>query len=528
MKSYFLLIITAISMAFVTGYFALFLQGSYTATPQDVIEINHLKGSFQKKVNPMTIINFNSLYYSREQFQLLDPLYSLPTVKNLRAIRYSTKDDCFKSFKNLLNSRNFEKVWVWERYRCGWRKNLSSNFFLEPPFIHPSGKSYAFLAFESSTPGYKNKSWVLNHLPYFHVTELKSIKMALGDLGGIFGTLSDLDQEALQSIARGEGTILSDKYLFARLKYPKVFSILEYRIYSRSKLNDFLKGSPYTLSNYQQGHTCFYKDGALCWDYNVRHIFTQANKGALSFLIGLIIIVTLVVRLLLVKIRNQKKEDDRRRLALQVLTHEFRTPVTSLLLTIEKMSKDYSKFDEATQEDLLRISSEVFRLQRLTETSRNYLKAAQNKKLIQFNYERVPSLNTFFDEFLGDYLMDYPNEFLLEPLNEDTSFCFDSYWLGTCLKNLVENALTHGSLPVAVRLNILDEKLFIEVEDQGEAPELELTELTKEFVKGNKSEGTGLGLNIVLKTIKEMGGELKLNTNPTRFTIIISDKKKKG
>ena len=44
-----------------------------------------------------------------------------------------------------------------------------------------------------------------------------------------------------------------------------------------------------------------------------------------------------------------------------------------------------------------------------------------------------------------------------------------------------------------------------------------------EFVKSGKSEGLGLGLNIVAKVVKAMGGVLTFRSRPTRFSIQLKD-----
>ena len=49
----------------------------------------------------------------------------------------------------------------------------------------------------------------------------------------------------------------------------------------------------------------------------------------------------------------------------------------------------------------------------------------------------------------------------------------------------------------------------------------------QEFVKGEKSSGTGLGLNIVRKVLYDMGGELKFSKNPTKFELSIPWKVRK-
>lgn len=525
MKLYVTLIFTAVGMAFSLGYFSLFLQGSSVATQEDIMEITGIKSDFQRRVAPQSIVNFNSLYFSPEQFKLLNPVNTMPEHGSDKSILYSTSAKCFKGFTKLISTENFEKVWLWEEYRCGGKNFLPSSFFSDPPYIHPSGKSFAYLAYNLKKGGYGKKDWVKGHLAYFHVEELKQLEAEVGELGGIFSILGGLDSEVLSNLSKGQGTILTKNFLFARLRYPKIFNILEYRIYLKDDLENFLETSPFSIEAFNANRSCFYKDGELCWNYNVRHLIGMANTTSLVVFVGLFFLVAVSIRLLLRKIKGQKLEDDRKRLALQVLTHEFRTPVTSMLLTIESMNKRYDSMDEETQDDFLRMSSEVYRMQRLTETSRNYLKAQRSKKLIDFNFEQLPSINMYFDELLGSYEERLGEQFQISYLKEDRGICIDSYWASICVKNLAENALAHGALPVKVIFKYKEDKLFIEVSDAGKCDFDSLKVLTSEFVKGTKSSGTGLGLNIVMKIIKEMGGEMLFSSTPTSFTVSFKNQK---
>ncbi len=521
MRLYMVLIFTAVVMAFTTGYIALFIQGSYRATPSDILEINKIKQEFQVEGDPIYIINFNSLYFSDDQFKLLDPSVVLEGSSQFKSNRFSSTKDCNFSFKGLLNRNNFEKVWIWEEFRCGRRSKLPRSFFVEAPFLHPSGHSFAYLAFKLGKNNYDSRSWVMAHLPFFHVRELSQIRQAYGPLKGVFEILQSVGSGSLGDLVRGKGTILTKEYLFARLSYPKIFNILEYRIYTREELDGFLKDSPFILHNYQPGRGCFYKDGSLCWDYNVKHIFKLANTSTLAFFVGMILIILVVVRLLLVKIRAQRLEDEKRRLALRVLTHEFRTPITSLTLLLEKMGKKYSQFDEEMEEVYLRLSSEVHRLRRLTETSRNYLKAEQNKKLLNLNFEMVSHFNEFVEQIIEPFEESHPGCFHFERLEEEVTVEIDTYWLGICIKNIVENAITHGAPPVSIRLSRVKNSIVLEVEDQGKCEFESLGIMSQEFMKGNKSTGTGLGMNIVKKVCREMGVGLKMTLNPTTLTLTI-------
>jgi signal transduction histidine kinase len=239
-----------------------------------------------------------------------------------------------------------------------------------------------------------------------------------------------------------------------------------------------------------------------------------ANTSTVLLLIGVVVILGLVVRLLFNKLRQQRLEDERRRLALRVLTHEFRTPVASLLLIVEQLNRRYGDFDEDLQENFLRLSGEIYRLQRLVETSRHYLRADPQKKLMHFNNESLESLKEFLDESLAPY-----DDVELICPEHPVSWRGDVYWLGIVLKNLVENAFAHGKAPVRVLLEESAKGPVITIEDQGKCEFENLEQMTSEFIKGSSSAGSGLGLNIVNTVIKEMGGELSFLSAPTRFII---------
>lgn len=517
-----ILIFTVVTMAFATGYVSLLLQRPFTASQSDILEINELKNDFQYKVKPLSIVNFNSLYFSRDQFQLLNPLFSIPESGTDTDIRYSSDEGCFKNLKTVVNAANYEKILIWEEFRCNKRTSLPRGFFVEPPYVHPSGFSYAYLAF-SSARGFQAKSWVLSHLQYFHVKELHSVRREVGELGGVFSILANLDEKTLTGIIQGVGTVLTNDYLFARLKYPRMLSILEYRIYARDALEEFLKDSSYTLQNYKEGRSCFYRDGELCWNYSFRHIFSIANKSTVVFFLGLLAVVGSLIFSLIGRLKSDRQEDERRRLALKVLSHEFRTPIASMLLIIESLSKRLHKFQEDEQDDILRLSADVYRLQRLTEMSRNYLKVKNTNNLIELKNEGCESVNDFVMQIADTYLDMYGEENLvIDLLPNDVAAKIDTYWLGICLKNLIENACFHGVFPVQVKVSLNDKKLSLDVSDSGElADDITLDHLTSEFVKGTKSQGSGLGLNIVRKVIDEMKGELILTKKPTTFTIAL-------
>ena len=260
----------------------------------------------------------------------------------------------------------------------------------------------------------------------------------------------------------------------------------------------------------------------MCWEYSLLHKLEMTNKTTIIFFISSILIIVLVVWLLYTKIKGQRIEQERKKLALQVLTHEFRTPIASLILQVEEIKKAFSDFAPGIQESFLRLAGDVHRLQRLTETSRNYLKLNKKQKLVDCKFFKIPS----FNEYILLQLENYKDEIEFIPLVEDVCFCLDTYWVGIALKNLLENALAHGEKPVKVTLEKGPKTVKINIIDSGSCQFKSIGEMRTEFVKGNKSSGTGLGLNIVFKIMKEMGGYLAFDKNPTKFTLIIPLKDK--
>ena len=505
------------------GFTALSLRGTDKANMEDVIRINQTKLSFIKNVSPVFIANLDAIYYQRDQLSLLDPdTVITPSVLKKKGDynHYSTSNDCFKDVDTLLKISADKKVLIWEEYRCGRIKRLPNFFFNTPPFMHPVGKSFAFLSFLVGKNGHRSQSWIKGHLPFFHIKELENIYHRFEGVEGIFEVLSSLNSFQLRQLFRGSKTILGDKYLFIKITYSERDTGLQYHIFTRDRLNDFLKDSSYSLDNYAPGKSCFYREDGLCWNYNMRHVFRLANVSTLTLLGGLLVIIIIVVHSLLSKIKGQRLEDEKRRLALRVLTHEFRTPVTSMMLLVESMGKNFDNLTKEMQDSYLSINSEVHRLKRLVETSRNYLKAENSDRLIDLKAEKIHSVNEYIEDLAAPY-MDLHEGITIQPLDEDRELQVDTYWFGICFKNILENSINHGELPIKISLSKEDKYFHLSFEDRGKCSFDSIEEMSKEFVKGTKSSGTGLGMNIVHRVIKEMGGVLSLSIEPTIIKIKI-------
>ncbi len=534
------LILSTLVLAMFTGYHTIILDGNYQFDQTDLEKVKKLKQEFLHQFIPSSNLNLRGLYYTQDLMELMFPLTSfLPpnqgqqghqghndqqlSTKTQQAL-YSSGRDCFKNINRTQLFDQFEKTWIWEEFRCGLRARLPINFFSQPPYMHPSLNSYPYLAYLTGRREYQSKTFLNENLRYMHTSELSHFQQFLKDSKNPeLYLLSTLKSHELVAISNSENTLLTDQFLLLRVLFPASRGLYEYQIFPRAHLSDFLKNTDYQAEPFYREANCNFQDGMICWRYTPRKLFQLAsNSGSLLFF-GSIFVTTILVVMLLIRIKAQKKEEEQKRLALQVLTHEFRTPVTSMMINLEQLNRHQQYLPHETQEQLLRIASDVYRLQRLTEMSRNYLKTSHQNQLINFIPDNLPSIHEYLKDFfsdMGDNYQSLETQFLAN----DRPVKLDRYWFGISLKNLIDNAFNHGKPPVIFSFKEHHQSLVFEVMDQGECEFSKLDEMCHEFIKGSKSTGTGLGLNIVKKIIEEMGGELRFLPSPTRFQIILGEK----
>ena len=197
-------------------------------------------------------------------------------------------------------------------------------------------------------------------------------------------------------------------------------------------------------------------------------------------------------------------------LVLQILTHELRTPIASLSLTGEGFRREFEKLPESVYDEFRRLCEDSRRLRQLAEASKDYLQS-DNKPLAT---DWVPSVQEWLEfkveeEFCGDV------EFVI---NEDIAAKLNVYWLGTCIDNLIRNAVKYGVAPVTLEVITSKQMLTVKVKDQGLLSNKDWRHLRKPFVS---KSGLGLGLTIVESMVGRMGGKMSLIGPPTTFILEI-------
>ncbi|KAB0458331.1 DUF3404 domain-containing protein [Vibrio kanaloae] len=246
------------------------------------------------------------------------------------------------------------------------------------------------------------------------------------------------------------------------------------------------------------GKNCSFRYSNLC--------LAESNNGTLLMKILAFVLLFLLLSVLGRVLYLRRKDRKEKQFVLQLLTHELRTPITSLGLTVEMFRNRYDEFPDDTQDAVWRLISDYQRLSQLTENSKVYLSADQSEPLLKQN----ASLEEWLDHVCEKHNIEYQCE------SSDAELNLPYYWLTICLDNLIKNAKQHGKGEVLVKVE-LAEKLRVEVQDEGHFPSFLQRFVSRTTPNTNhRQDNMGIGLTIVEHLMKQVNGRLIILRNPTR------------
>lgn len=508
--------------AFARGlFFSIFLFHA----DQDVADFIE---SFRQHRQPIVEINFSGLYGGSGKFQVLHPLLEMERLryeKPARACGGLEVEDDPVPMRNLFFDNNplAEKASTVPSTKRQAIKRLAikleplpEDFITTPPYVDPQGWSYAYLLIHYDLKPYNEKAWVERHLTFFKLSELKEVLQRFEIENPVFSALSRLNENEIEEVVRGSPLVLSKDYLLVRNQSRLGFSPLSYWVYDIRDLEAELKGGRYDLVPAAADAICLQRIGNACWTYSSQHALSYLYRYSLTIVVLGGLLVAVVLAWWLWRWSVKRSEHERSRLALQVLSHEFRTPVSSMLLLLEQLAQSRGGIRQEDQDLITRLSAETYRLQRIIEVSKNYLQAEGRR--IRLREIEIPSLNQWTSDFCQEW-REKGYEIDCQPLASDQSIKTDPFWLQFVLSNLVQNAFAHGQAPVVMRVSQARGAVRVTVEDQGECDFATLGAMTDPFVKSARSQGMGLGLNITQTILEELGGRLEFSRRPTAFTL---------
>ena len=212
------------------------------------------------------------------------------------------------------------------------------------------------------------------------------------------------------------------------------------------------------------------------------------------------------------------------------VTHEFKSPITSIRLLLERLGGGRAVSAETAATYCGAIEHETDRLERLV----NRLLEAQQIEAGQRQYHRAPeSLEQIATEVVGHMHPAADAKRIALDLRVDPPIppvLIDRASIADAIENLVDNAVKYSQTQsrIVIHVHVDRGRVCVDVEDEGIG--IDRDELPRVFDKfyrgrlGNRQNvrGTGLGLALVKAAVEAHGGSVDVSSEPgagSRFSL---------
>lgn len=226
-------------------------------------------------------------------------------------------------------------------------------------------------------------------------------------------------------------------------------------------------------------------------------------------------------------LEKEKELNELKSRFISTTSHEFRTPLTALLLSTDLIKRYGGKWsEEKKNEHLDKIRSSVKYLTTLLEDILTLNRAETGE--ISYKPE-VIDFYKFSEDCIGDAksLMNDTHKLKFNYKSEDKDFYLDTKLMRFILNNLLSNAIKYSPSGGEIKYNVSATKKYLklEVSDEGIGiPADEVGKIFDSFYRSRNAEdmaGTGLGLAIVKRAVELHHGEITVSSEIGKGTTFI-------
>lgn len=265
---------------------------------------------------------------------------------------------------------------------------------------------------------------------------------------------------------------------------------------------------------------------AMTYDFNMPRASGILGKHAVVGVLITLILIGATIYALQLEYEAKERDEKRRKELISNLSHDLRTPLSSVL-GYSEMLKNGIYDDEEEQRRYIDII---------------YRKAAYMEKLLTELLEysrlemgtiRLQKQKMDITELVREILIEYYPEIEKNHYELDLEIpehavigTWDREKLGRVIRNLIDNALKYGmdgnKLRIAIQKN--EKQVYLEIQDYGKGiPQKEIPHVTEQFyradlARNSKKGGMGLGLFIVQEIIRLHNGNFHIESKEQKGT----------
>ncbi|WP_049691154.1 sensor histidine kinase [Anaerococcus jeddahensis] len=200
---------------------------------------------------------------------------------------------------------------------------------------------------------------------------------------------------------------------------------------------------------------------------------------------------------------------------LEDIAHQIKTPITSMLFSIENLEPDFPDI-----EDIGILKRQTIRLNSLSDILLKLSSLDANKNLMKKEQVNLGELVDYSLDSLN--FKKFTNVEIEESLKEN-SICGDFYWIAEAFINIIKNA---DNRPICDKIVVSSYKnplyTSLIIEDNGGGIEKEnMKKIFKRFYKTPDSNGFGIGLAMAKTIVEKNKGEISVSNTKegARFEI---------
>lgn len=231
----------------------------------------------------------------------------------------------------------------------------------------------------------------------------------------------------------------------------------------------------------------------------------------------------------LVKALDKQTELNRlKSLFVSMISHEFRTPLTTIMLSADLLKRYSDKWDDDEKnKHFSRIQNTILKMTQLMENvliisrieSGGFIPNPENLDVVAFCQSLAETI---------EFNANVKERIIIAPNGECGLLKLDENLVGLIVTNLVTNAIKYSpeDTPINMFIDCSDKGVIIKVQDFGIGiPPNDMKHLFQSFYRASNVEsvtGYGLGLSIVKKCVDAHNGEITVDSkvgSGTTFTV---------
>ncbi|MGA9650997.1 ATP-binding protein [Pedobacter sp.] len=363
----------------------------------------------------------------------------------------------------------------------------------------------------------------------FEVTEQVLSRKKIEDSEKHFRHLSDLVPAKISNaLPSGEVTFFNQKWLdFAGMNFEDLRDFGYQQMMHPDEISDFQVGLE-QAANSGQPHISEMRfknrEGKYIWHLNIASPILDEN-GQIKMWVGST-----------TDIQKLKEEDQRKADFVSLLSHELKTPVTSIKGYIQLMQREIKKNNLQKE----KIESGLDRVDRLVKQLTGLVSDMLDLSRIETDRldlkRKTVVLNALVTEVVEDFRMTAPERDITITQSEELVTQLDHDKIAQVLINLISNAIKYSPAksPINIEISKSDQNGMVSITDQGIGiAEKDHKKIFERFyrVEGKDEKhfsGFGIGLYLAHSIIERHGGKLTIQSTPQKgstftFSIPLSD-----